>query len=81
MPEPELLAIGTPPEPVDVPTLSVLGRHDLFYCGETEDCTTAPAGQLVDAVVPDAGHSVNLSDGARAFYALTFRWLAANGIG
>jgi hypothetical protein len=77
VPEPELLAIGTPPEPTDVPTLSVLGRHDTFYCGETADCTTAPAG--VDAVIPDAGHSINMSDGASAFYALTFRWLAANG--
>lgn len=76
VPEPELLAIGTPPAPVDVPTLSVLGRYDGFYCWETADCTTAPAGERVDAVIPDAGHSINVSRGAPVFYALTFDWLA-----
>jgi pimeloyl-ACP methyl ester carboxylesterase len=81
VPEPELVAIGTPPAPTSVPTLSVLGRHDMFYCAETADCRTAPAGQLVDAVVPDAGHSINMSRGAPAFYALTFDWLAGQGLG
>jgi pimeloyl-ACP methyl ester carboxylesterase len=81
VPEPELMAIGTPPAPVDVPTLSVLGRHDMFYCWETADCTTAPAGQHVDAVIPDAGHSINVSRGAPAFYSLTFDWLAGHGLG
>ena len=76
VPELELAAIGTPPTPVDVPTLSVLGQHDMFYCWETADCTTAPAGQRVDAVIPNAGHSINVSKGAPVFYALTFDWLA-----
>jgi pimeloyl-ACP methyl ester carboxylesterase len=76
VPEPELMAIGTPPAPTGVPTLSVLGRHDMFYCAETADCQTAPAGQRVDAIIPDAGHSINVSRGASAFYALTFDWLA-----
>lgn len=80
VPEPELLAIGTPPAPADVPTLSALGRHDLFYCAETADCTTAPAGQRVDAIIPDTGHSINMSNGAPRFYALTFDWLTAHGI-
>lgn len=73
VPEPELLALGTPPTAVPVPTLSVLGRHDMFYC--TETCPP------VDAVIPNAGHSINMSKGAKAFYALTFDWLATQGVG
>jgi pimeloyl-ACP methyl ester carboxylesterase len=72
VPEPELLAIGTPPTPVNVPTLSALGRHDSFYCAET--CPP------VDAVIPNAGHSINMSRGAPAFYTLTFDWLTAQSI-
>lgn len=75
VPLPEFFAIGTPPAPVDVPTLSVLGQHDMFYCWETADCTTS--GPAVDAVIPDAGHSVNMSYGAARFYALTFTWLSS----
>lgn len=75
VPLPEFSAIGTPPAPVDVPTLSVLGRHDMFYCAETADCTTS--GPPVDAVIPDAGHSINVSYGAPQFYALTFTWLSS----
>jgi hypothetical protein len=73
VPEPELFAIGTPPTPVDVPTLSVLGRHDMFYGWETADCTTAPAGQRVDAVIPDAGHLINVSRGAPVFLRVDLR--------
>ncbi|AXB41791.1 alpha/beta hydrolase [Amycolatopsis albispora] len=65
VPEPELLALGTPPVPADLPTLSVLGSHDQFY--------PEPGGELV---IPDAGHSINFSHGASRFYALTFAWLA-----
>ncbi|QFU88593.1 Alpha/beta hydrolase family protein [Amycolatopsis sp. YIM 10] len=64
VPEPELFALGTPPVPADVPTLSVVGAHDGFY----------PDGPGV--VIPDAGHSINLSRGAPRFYAMTFDWLA-----
>jgi pimeloyl-ACP methyl ester carboxylesterase len=73
VPEPELLAIGTPPTPVNVPTLSVLGAHDMFYCEET--CPP------VDATIPNAGHSINVSKDAPTFYELTFDWLASRGVG
>jgi hypothetical protein len=48
---------------------------------ETADCTTAPAGQRVDAVIPNAAHSINMSKGAPVFYALTFDWLTEHGLG
>lgn len=64
-----------------VPTLHVLGRHDMLFCRETEDCATDPGAGDTRHLVPRAGHSINLSKGAPEFYRLTFRWLARHGIG
>jgi pimeloyl-ACP methyl ester carboxylesterase len=65
---------------VDVPVLHVLGRHDMLFCRTTKDCATDPGAGEVKHLIPNAGHSINLSKGAPQFYRLTLSWLAGHGI-
>ncbi len=76
---------------IEVPVLYALGRHDLIWCPTTEDCTTdpqfaaeggfyRPEAEYTGYVVPDSGHSVNVTRSAPLFYQETFRWLADKGL-
>lgn len=73
---------GAEPERnLDVPVLYVLGRHDAIACAAAAgDCEIAPSARGADYIVPDSGHSINVSNGAPLFYERTFRWLAELGI-
>lgn len=64
----------------EVPVLHVLGRHDMMFCRTTTDCATDPGAGQTKHLIPDAGHSINLSRGAQQFYRLTIAWLARHGI-
>lgn len=76
----ELRSVNQVRAATTVPTLYVLGRHDLIACAGTADCRTDPNGAGVDYVVPDSGHSINVSRGAPRFYARTLRWLSEQGL-
>ncbi|WP_437934174.1 alpha/beta hydrolase [Sorangium sp. So ce341] len=66
---------------VEAPVTYVLGRHDAIACGAAGgDCAAASAAQDAGYIVPDSGHSINVSDGAPLFYEWTFAWLAERGI-
>jgi hypothetical protein len=59
------------------PSVHFLGQYDVIAC-EGQDCFERFAGTDYHVVVPDAGHSLNLSLQASTFFDLTFDWLAAN---
>ncbi len=75
---------------ITAPALWSLGIHDILWCPETSDCTTAPAadrergywqpGLLTQYITPQAGHSVNVGYGAPQFYARTIEWLRQNAL-
>ncbi len=72
---------SAPAPVVEVPVLYVLGRYDAIACGAAGgDCTAGPAAQDAGYIVPDSGHSINVSTGAPRFYERTFTWLAEHGI-
>lgn len=78
----ELAAVmgGGAPRPTFAgPTLYVLGQFDRIAC-EGQDCAERFAGTDWHEIIPGAGHSLNLSLAAPEFYALTFRWLAEQGL-
>lgn len=71
---------------VDAPVLSIIGRHDTIFCGlapcgdllsatTLEPAAYAPAAELEIAVVPNAGHDLNLQQNAPAAYAAIRSWL------
>lgn len=63
----------------DGPALYVLGRYDVIAC-EGQDCQERFAGTDWHEIVEGAGHSINLSNGAGAFFELTFEWLEGQGL-
>ncbi|WP_343948214.1 hypothetical protein [Nonomuraea longicatena] len=67
--------------PASLPALYALGRHDTIVCGRTSDCGKDPNARSTEFIVPDSGHSINVSKGARLFYEHTFTWLESKGIG
>ncbi|WP_437964192.1 alpha/beta hydrolase [Sorangium sp. So ce260] len=72
---------SAPAPDVEAPVLHVLGRHDAIACGAAGgDCAAGPAAEDADYIVPDSGHSINVSKGAPLFYERTFAWLAERGI-
>ncbi|MEU2030252.1 alpha/beta hydrolase [Nocardia amamiensis] len=71
---------GAHPAAPEVPTAYVLGRHDSIACADA-DCTTDPNSVAADYVVPDSGHSINVSHGAPLFCQWTFDWLTGLGLG
>lgn len=74
-------ASAAPAPDVEAPVLHVLGRYDAIACGAAGgDCAAAPAAQDAAYIVPDSGHSINVSTGAPLFYERTFTWLAERGI-
>lgn len=62
------------------PSLYVLGQFDVIAC-EGQDCAVRFHGSDALQIVAGAGHSLNVSTSAQAFYELTFEWLHANGLG
>lgn len=61
------------------PSVYFLGQHDAIAC-EGQDCGERFAGTDRHVIVPGAGHSINLSLAAPAFFDLTFAWLEAQGL-
>lgn len=68
------------------PVLFAQGRYDQLWCNGTGDCTTDPQAakeptyykpgvSFTREVIPSAGHSINSSVTAPAFYRRTFFWL------
>ncbi|HEY6738593.1 MAG TPA: alpha/beta hydrolase [Actinopolymorphaceae bacterium] len=79
----ELRAVSSDDKPAPtlaVPTFHAIGRYDALHCAGTGDCRTDPGGAHADLIVEDAGHSINLTAGAKRFHAATFRWLARQGL-
>jgi pimeloyl-ACP methyl ester carboxylesterase len=77
-----------PSRAITVPTLLVIGQHDNIFCGPPDglDCTPSsvlaqeapyysPQAHLEAAVIPFAGHSINLHYAAPAADARIVRWL------
>lgn len=63
----------------DGPSVHFLGQYDAIACAG-QDCSTRFAGTDWHVIIPDAGHSLNLSRAAPVFFAATFDWLAARGL-
>ncbi len=61
------------------PSVYYLGQFDRIAC-EGQDCAERFAGTDWHIIVPNAGHSLNLSRAAPAFFEATFDWLDANGL-
>lgn len=85
----ELLADLVLPESlaIRVPVFLMNGSDDFLFCGGLVNCTTpatlkaseeayfSPAAELETAIVPGAGHDLNLHLNARDAYSQMFGWL------
>jgi pimeloyl-ACP methyl ester carboxylesterase len=76
---------------ITVPVLFAQGEFDELWCLRTKNCRTDPTSaaeasyyspgvSFTHIIIPQAGHSINVSITAPAFYAQTFAWLAVHGL-
>jgi pimeloyl-ACP methyl ester carboxylesterase len=76
---------------IKVPVLFAQGEYDELWCLRTKNCRTDPTSlaeasyyspgvSFTQVIIPNAGHSINVSITADAFYGDTFAWLGVHGL-
>jgi pimeloyl-ACP methyl ester carboxylesterase len=76
---------------IKVPVLFAQGEFDEIWCLRTKNCNTDPTSAAESSfyspgvsftriIIPQAGHSINVSITADVFYAQSFAWLAVHGL-